>query len=45
MNIFNKQPKFFAAKCPNCGGRLELDSDFEVAYCADCGSQCIIKIE
>ena len=43
MNIFNKQPKFIAATCPKCGGRLELDADFEVAICADCGFQSIIQ--
>ena len=43
MKVFDKQPKFIAAKCPSCGGRLELDADFEVAYCTDCGTQCIIK--
>ena len=32
-----KKPEFVAATCPKCGGRLELDVNFEVAYCADCG--------
>ena len=41
--FINKQPKFIAARCPNCGGKLELDSNFEVAYCADCGTQSIIQ--
>lgn len=43
MKIFEKKPEFIAATCPKCGGRLELDVNFEVAYCADCGTQCIIK--
>ena len=44
MKIFNNnKPEFIAATCPKCGGRLELDVNFEVAYCADCGTQCIIK--
>ena len=43
MSIFNKQPKFVAATCPKCGGVLELDASFEVAYCSECGTQCIIQ--
>ena len=43
MKIFEKKPEFIAATCPKCGGRLELDVNFEVAYCADCGTQCIIR--
>lgn len=50
-NIFNKNKKnnqtnqirFQEARCPRCGGRLELDSNFEVAYCKDCGCQCVIQ--
>lgn len=41
--MFGKKPEFIAATCPKCGGKLELDVNFEVAYCADCGTQCIIK--
>lgn len=37
MSIFDKQPKFVAATCPKCGGVLELDANFEVAYCSECG--------
>lgn len=43
MIIFDKQPKFVAATCPKCGGVLELDASFEVAYCSECGTQCIIQ--
>lgn len=43
MKIFEKKPEFIAATCPKCGGRLELDVNFEVAYCSDCGTQCIIR--
>ena len=43
MNIFNKKVEFIAAVCPKCGGRLELDVNFEVAYCSNCGTQCIIR--
>ena len=43
MSVFNKQPKFVAATCPKCGGVLELDSNFEVAYCSECGTQCVIQ--
>ena len=43
MNILNKKPEFIAATCPKCGGVLELDSNFEVAYCSNCKTQCIIK--
>ena len=43
MSILNKQPKFVAATCPKCGGVLELDASFEVAYCSECGTQCFIQ--
>lgn len=43
MNIFNKKPEFIAATCQKCGGRLELDVNFEVAYCSECGTQSIIR--
>ena len=43
MKIFDRKPEFIAATCPHCGGKLELDVNFEVAYCKDCGTQCIIK--
>ena len=43
MSILNRQPKFVAATCPKCGGVLELDASFEVAYCSECGTQCFIQ--
>ena len=45
MKIFkhNKKIEFIPAVCPKCGGRLEIDSSFEVAYCKDCGFQVFIK--
>ena len=43
MKVFNKQPKFVEATCPKCGGVLELDANFEVAYCSKCGTQYIIQ--
>ena len=39
----DKNIQFIPAVCPKCGGRLELDSSFEVAYCKDCGCQVFIK--
>ena len=39
----DKNIQFIPAICPKCGGRLELDSSFEVAYCKDCGSHVFIK--
>ena len=32
MGIFNKKVKFVSAICPECKGRLELDSNFETAF-------------
>lgn len=43
MNIFKKQIKFVSAICPECKGRLELDSNLKIAYCQYCGSQCIVE--
>lgn len=43
MDLFNRKPTFTAAECPRCGGRLELDSNFEIGYCKECGSQVIIQ--
>lgn len=44
MNIFkNKKVDFIPAICPNCKCNLEIDSNFEVAYCNTCGLRCIIS--
>ena len=43
MKIFSRRPEFIAAVCPRCGGRLELDSNFEIGYCKEYGSQVIIQ--
>lgn len=44
MNIFkNKKVDFIPAICPNCKCNLEIDSNFEVAYCTTCGLRCIIS--
>ncbi len=43
MGIFNKKVKFVSAICPECKGRLELDSNFETAFCRHCGAQFIMK--
>lgn len=44
MSILNKKPEFVAATCPKCGGVLELDSNFEVAYCSNCKTQLDEKL-
>ena len=38
-----KTPEFHAAKCPICNGNLELDTSMEIAFCKDCGAQCIVE--
>lgn len=38
-----KKPEFVAAKCPECHGNLELDTNMETAFCSNCGAQCIIE--
>lgn len=43
MKFFSKEPKFTAAVCPRCGGRLELDSNYEIGYCKECGSQVVVQ--
>ena len=43
MKFFNKEPKFTAAVCPRCGGRFELDSNYEIGYCKECGSQVVVQ--
>ena len=43
MKIFNKEPKFIIAQCPKCGGSLELDTNYETAYCQNCGMQYIVQ--
>ena len=34
---------FEAAKCPNCGGELQLDSTMESGDCVHCGSKIIVR--
>ena len=34
---------FVAAKCPQCGGDLQLDSEKETGFCMHCGSKIIIQ--
>lgn len=43
MGLINKKPEFIAAVCLLCGGNLELDSNFEIARCKDCGAESIIR--
>lgn len=44
MKLFNnKNVEFIPAFCPNCKCNLEIDSNFEVAYCSFCGLRCIIN--
>ena len=34
---------FVAAKCPTCGGELQLDNNKESGFCMHCGGKIIIK--
>jgi len=34
---------FVAARCPQCGGEIQLDNNKEVGYCMHCGSKIIVK--
>jgi len=34
---------FVAAKCPQCGGDLELDNQMETGFCMHCGSKIIVQ--
>ncbi len=42
MGILSKKPIYTRASCDECGGPLELDMNFETAYCNDCGMQFTI---
>lgn len=43
MDLFKKrESKFIPATCPKCSGNLEIDSNFEIAYCLQCGLKCVI---
>jgi tetratricopeptide (TPR) repeat protein len=33
---------FVAAKCPQCGGDLQLDNEMETGFCMHCGSKIIV---
>lgn len=44
MSLFNnKKIEFIPVICLNCKCNLEIDSNFEVAYCSTCGLRCIIN--
>ena len=34
---------FVAARCPQCGGDLQLDKDKETGFCMHCGSKIIVQ--
>jgi len=34
---------FVAAKCPQCGGDLQLDNQMETGFCMHCGSKIIVQ--
>lgn len=34
---------FVAARCPQCGGELQLDNDKEAGFCMHCGSKIIVQ--
>lgn len=34
---------FEAAKCPNCGGILQLDDSNETGFCQFCGSRIVVR--
>lgn len=33
---------FVAAKCPECGGNLQLDNELEYSFCMHCGSKIVV---
>lgn len=43
MKLFKKEPKFIIAQCPKCEGALELDTNYETAYCTNCGMHYIVQ--
>ena len=43
MGLFKRKITFVSAKCPECGGNLELDSNMATAICQNCGAQCIVE--
>ena len=43
MNFFKKKVSFTSAICPRCGENLTLVSSLEIAFCQNCGAQCIVE--
>ncbi len=43
MKVFKRKIEFISAKCPECNGNLEFDSNIEIATCSNCGAQCLVK--
>ena len=43
MGLIKQKTNFISAKCPECGGALNLHTNLETAVCQKCGMQCIIE--
>ena len=43
MKVFSKEPKFMICECVKCGGPLEMDANFETAYCENCGRTYVVR--
>ena len=43
MKVLSKEPKFMICECVKCGGPLEMDANFETAYCEKCGRTYVVR--
>jgi tetratricopeptide (TPR) repeat protein len=34
---------FVAARCPQCGGNLQIDNEIETGFCLHCGSKIVVQ--
>lgn len=43
MKIFSKEPKFMTCECIKCGGPIEMDANYETAYCERCRMTYVVR--
>ena len=43
MKLFTKEPKFMSCECIKCGAPLELDVNYETAFCEKCRMTYVVR--
>lgn len=43
MNLFKKEIKVTKLSCLECNKPLEIDSNFETAFCSNCGAKYVVE--